>query len=128
MKEDDGKVGAKVVFLLRQQRNLYHQLKTLTDRQRQLAGTNSPELLVQIISGRRKLIAKLRQINEKLSLIKASWPKISVQIGIEHKTQARQIADEAQRILKQILKNSPPELSENLKSGKTEQLDGLFVE
>lgn len=128
MKEDDGKVGAEVVFLLRQQRNLYHQLKTLTDRQKQIVGTDSPELLVQIISGRRKLIAKLRQINEKLSLIKASWPKISIQIGVEHKNQARKIADEAKQILGQILKNSPPVVIENLKPNKAEQLDELFVE
>ena len=127
MKEDDGKVGAEVVFLLGQQRNLYHQLKTLTDRQMQIAETNSPESLVQIISGRRKLIAKLRQINEKLSLIKASWPKISIQIGAEHKNQARKIADEAQKILGQILKNSPPAVIENLKPNKAEQLDELFA-
>ena len=128
MNKDDRNVGAEVILLLTRQRNLYHQLNVLTEKQSQLTGTNSPELLLKIISGRRKLIVGLRQVNEKLRLIKSSWPTISMQIGVEHKTQARRIAGDAQKILERILKTSPPEVIDNLETSDAEQLDGLFVE
>ena len=102
MNEDDRNVGTELLLLLTQQRNLYHQLNVLTEKQSQLAMANSPEMLLKIISGRRKLIAGLRQVNEKLRLIKTSWSTISIQIGVEHKTQARRIAGDAQQILEQI--------------------------
>ena len=67
MKKHNTDIGVELLFLLRQQRYLYHQLKILTDRQQQLAGTTSPELLLGLISGRRKLVEKLRELESKLA-------------------------------------------------------------
>lgn len=58
MKEQNNEAGAELLFLLRQQRRLYHQFKMLSDRQRQLAGTDSPEQLLEVVFGRRENFGK----------------------------------------------------------------------
>ena len=95
-------IGPELVFLLRQQRSLYHQLRAVAEKQRQVAGTGSPELLLKITSGRRKLIEKLREVETKLQLIKANWPTVCRRIGSHHKAEARTMQDEIQAILGQI--------------------------
>jgi len=128
VQEDNKSIGADLVFLLKQQRNLYHQLMTLTNRQRQLGGVDSPELLLRIISGRSKLITKLKEVNDKLRLVRANWSRISPRIGPEHKVIARQMAGQTQQIYSRILEAGPADVVEKLQSSKAEQLDGLFVE
>jgi len=128
MKEHNSNAGMELLFLLRQQRYLYHQLKNLTDRQRQLAGTNSPELLLEVISGRRKLIEKLRELDDKLRPIKANWQKLSSQIGPEYKTQAEKIVNQVQEIIGQILAVTPTEATQNLPLNQDWKFDELFVE
>lgn len=73
MKKHNTNAGATLLFLLRQQRCLYHQLKILADRQQELAGTNSPEFLLGVISGCRKLVEKLREVDDKLRLVRTNW-------------------------------------------------------
>ncbi|MHC4062562.1 MAG: hypothetical protein ACYSR6_13315, partial [Planctomycetota bacterium] len=81
MKEYDRNAGLELLSLLRQQRYLYHQLRMLGDRQRRLAGSHSPQLLLEITSGRRKLVQKLRDLDCKLRPIKTNWPKLHRQIS-----------------------------------------------
>ena len=88
MKKHNTSVGVELLLLLSQQRHLYHQLKILTDRQHQSAGTNSPEMLSDIISKRRKLTEKLRKLDDKLRPIKANWRKLSSQVEPKYKAQA----------------------------------------
>ena len=128
MKKRNTNVGAELLFLLRQQRYLYHQLKNLTDRQRQLAGINSPELLLEVISGRRKLIEKLRELDDKLRPIKANWQKLSSQIEPEYKAQAEEIVSQVQEIVGQILAVTPHEMTENLPLHQDWEFDELFAE
>ncbi len=128
MKKLNGDVGVKLLFLLRQQRYLYHQLKILTDRGCQLAGANSPELLLEVITGRRKLIEKLRELDGKLRPIKANWQKLSDQIGPEHKVQAEEMANQVREIIGQILAVSPSETVQNLPLNEDCRFDGLFAE
>lgn len=127
MKKHNSEAGVELLFLLRQQRYLYHQLKILTDRQHQLAGTNSPELLLEVIIGRRKLVEKLRELNDKLRPIKANWQKLSPQIQPEHKLQANKIANEVQEIIGQIVALAPSETPQNLPLTEICSFDQLFV-
>jgi uncharacterized coiled-coil DUF342 family protein len=106
--------GVELLFLLRQQRYLYHQLKMLTDRQQQSAEINSPELLLGVITGRRKLIEKLQELDNKLRPIKANWEELSSQIGPEYKVQAEKIANQVQEIIREILTAAPFETTRNL--------------
>jgi len=128
MRKHNTDVGAELLFLLKQQRYLYHQLKTLTDRQRQLAGTNSPELLLEVILGRRKLVEKLRELDDKLRPIKAHWHKLSSQVRPEHKAQARKMVNQIQEIISQILAVNPSETTQNLLLRQDWKLDKIFAE
>lgn len=114
MKKHNYNPGVELLFLLKQQRYLYHQLKDLTERQQQLAGTNSPELLLEILTGRRKLIEKIRQLDAKLRPVKSNWQKLSAQITPEYKTQAHKMANQVQKIIGQILAAAPARTTQNL--------------
>ncbi|MHC4624707.1 MAG: hypothetical protein ACYS4W_12485 [Planctomycetota bacterium] len=128
MKEHNPNIGLELLALLRRQRYLYHQLRLLTDRQRQCAGTNSPKLLLQIIFGRRRLVEKLRDVNNKLRPVKADWPRLSRQITPESHTQARDIANQVRQIVAEIAATAPPEVSRNLPLGDGHVFGELFIE
>ena len=120
--------GVELLFLLRQQRYLYHQLKLLTERQRQLGQASSPEIILEVIFGRRKLIEKLRELNEKLRPIKANWRKLSRQIDPESKAQAHEMASQVQEIIGQILAGCPSETTRNLPLQQNWKHGELFAE
>lgn len=128
MKEHNTNMGAELLSLLRQQRYLYHQLRILTDRQRQLVGTNSPELLLEFISGRRKLVEKLKQLDDKLRPIKTNWQKLSSQIEPEHKEQACEMINQVQEIIGQIQAVIPTEMARNLPLHQDWKFDEIFAE
>lgn len=114
MSKYNANAGTELLFLLRQQRYLYHQLKDLSERQQELAGTNSPELLLEVITGRRKLVEKLRQVNNKLRPIKMNWPKVISQIGPEHQDQAHKMLGEVREIIGEIRAITTPETAQRL--------------
>ena len=128
MRNHNTNVGVELLFLLRQQRYLYHQLKILTKRQRELAGTNSPESLLEIISGRRKLVEKLRELNGKLRPIKTNWQKLSVQVEPADKAQAYKIVNQVQEIIGQIISVTPSEMTRNLPLDTDWKFDELLAE
>jgi len=128
MKNHNADAGVELLFLLRQQRYLYHQLKILTDKQQQSAGTNSPELLLEFISGRRKLVEKLRELEDKLRPIKANRQRLFGRIGSEYEAQAGEIANQVQEIIGEILAVSPPEMAQNLPLNEDCRFDELFAE
>jgi len=128
MKEHNSAIGVELLSLLRRQRYLYHQLKMLNDRQRNLAGKNSPELLLDLISGRRKLVEKLRKLDDRLRPIKANWPKLSGQVTPEHRMQAHRMANQIGQIIDHILATAPSQTAQNLLLNENCRFDELFVE
>ncbi len=93
MKLDNDKTGQDVVFLLKQQRNLYHQLRNLAEKQSKIMWADaSPEELVRILEGRRKLIEKLREVNSKLKPIRANWQTIKVKLKAPEIVQVQELA------------------------------------
>ncbi len=128
MKEHNSNAGAELLFILRQQRYLYHQLKDLTKRQQQLAGANLPELLLEVISGRRKLFEKLREVETKLRPIKTNWQRLQSRIEPEHREKAQKIANQVQEIIGEILTVDPDETSQNLPPDKDLKLNEHFAQ
>jgi len=106
--------STELLSVLRQQRYLYHQLKMLTDKQEQLTPPTSPESIIEIIFGRRKLIEKLQETNNKLRTIRENWEKISSQIDAEHKTEANDLISQTREIIKGIPPASMPGIAQNL--------------
>ena len=128
MKKYNANIGAELLFLLRQQRYLYHQLKLLTYRQHQLAGKNSSEEILEIIFGRRKLVEKILELGRKLSPIKSAWRKLSRRIEPKQKAEAHKIAVQVQEIVGEILAMAPPEITQNLPLLQDKETDKLFAE
>jgi hypothetical protein len=94
--------GLEFLNLLRQQRYLYHELRLLTLRKQEPSVTNSPELMLELISARRKLTEKLRDTNNKLRIVKANWHKILSQIGPKQMSQANKLAEQIKQLVTDI--------------------------
>ena len=94
--------GVQLVALLKQQRLTYPQLKILTDRRGQMVGSDSPELALQFIFGRRKLLQKLNEIESKLRPIKAQWGRIADQCDSKEIAHACELAAEVGEIVEEL--------------------------
>lgn len=93
----------ELLFMLKQQRALYYQLKNLAVQQQEVFNTsNSPQELVRILIGRRKLIDKLRQINFKVKTIKSNWSSIADKLTMEEKKIAKTIAQSINQIILEL--------------------------
>lgn len=121
-------IGVELLFVLTQQRYLYYQLKMLADRQQQLAGTSSPELLLEVIAGRRKLIEEFRDLNDKLRPIKANWQKLICQVRPEHKAQVHKMINQTHEIIGQISAVSPFQTTQNFPLHHHWKFDELVAE
>jgi len=110
-------VGMGLLFLLRQQRYLYYQLRDLAEMQRQPETIDSPELMLEVINGRRKLAEKLRVVSEKLSPIKANWGNICGQLGPGYRTKVQKLAEDVRQIVEGIPAAASPEASYPLYEG-----------
>ena len=108
MNKYNAKASMELLSLLKQQRYLYHQLKMLTEKQRRLTETNTPESAIEIIFGRRKLIEKIQESSNGLQTIRTNWEKISGQIDAEYKIQAGDLINQIQEIIKDIPPASMP--------------------
>jgi hypothetical protein len=113
MKKHNTNIGAELLSLLRQQRYWFHQLKTLTAKQQELVRTSSPELMLELISGRRKLIEKLREVDNKLRPVRTNWQTLSGQIGADYKKQIHEMANEVREIVSEIPAAVPSETTQN---------------
>ncbi|MFH1614123.1 MAG: hypothetical protein ABIG61_03430 [Planctomycetota bacterium] len=69
MRPEAQRICYDLPFLLRQKHNLYHQLYSLTEKQKQLSSDSSPETALIIAAGHRKLIEKLHHVQSRLSPI-----------------------------------------------------------
>jgi hypothetical protein len=63
----------RVLKLLTQQRDLYRQLEDLGHRQRTLISGDRPELLLDLLTHRQKLISELTVLNEHLAPVRQEW-------------------------------------------------------
>jgi len=102
MENNDTNAGHEFLNLLRQQRYLYHELRLLKLRKQEPSVTNSPELMLEIITGRRKLTEKLRDVNNKLRIVKANWHKLLSQIGPKQMSQANELAEQIKQLVTDI--------------------------
>ena len=102
MENHSNNPGHELLSLLRQQRYLYHELRALTHRKLDLAETDSPELMLEIVNGKRKLAEKLREINDKLRPIRANWHRLLSQIEPRQMAQANEMAEQIKRIVAEI--------------------------
>lgn len=63
----------QLIRLLTEQRDSYRALRALGDRQRTLISGDRPELLLNILQDRQKLVAALAAINQRLAPFRRDW-------------------------------------------------------
>jgi flagellar biosynthesis/type III secretory pathway chaperone len=81
----------RLIHLLGQQRELYLRLHDLSDRQRALIASDSPDLLLSILRDRQTLVAALVRLNEELAPYRRDW-------------EAGQLLEEINDLLRNILR------------------------
>jgi hypothetical protein len=103
------RIGVGLLFLLRQQRYLYYQLRDLAEMQQRTETNNSPELMLEVINGRRKLADKLREVTGKLAPIKANWGNICRRLGPEYRSKVQELVEEVRQIVEGMPAAATPE-------------------
>jgi flagellar biosynthesis/type III secretory pathway chaperone len=96
--------SARLIKLLRQQRDLYHSLHELSQRQRTLVCGDQPELLLRVLSERRRLVTRLAQINEQLAPCRQDWAGVYQGLSPECQQTAAGLLEEINRTLQSILR------------------------
>ena len=127
MNQNYDEIGIILVFLVRQQRNLYHQLKILAQSQTDAIGTNSPEAILQIMTARRKLIQKLEEIEEKLRPIRSKWDKLKNMITPQHYSEVKDMAIQVKELVADIRGIACSDITEKLPLGESEKMADLFA-
>jgi len=128
MTDHNSEIGGQLLSLLRQQRYLYHQLRILAKTQQQFAGKASPELLLEVTAGRRKLLDKLRELDNKLRPVKASWQKLRPQIAPDQMADVREVALHVRDMVREILAAAPAETNQRIDIADACTFDDLFAE
>ncbi|GAB4111149.1 MAG: hypothetical protein Kow00105_19820 [Phycisphaeraceae bacterium] len=100
----DPKAGFEVMFrLLTEQRDLYRQLKALSDQQSASIREGSTEQLLSVLSQRQNVIDSLSRLNAELAPYRDRWSQISDSVGDARKTQLRDMLDEIEQLLQQVV-------------------------
>lgn len=94
----------RLIHLLGQQRELYLQLRDLSDRQRALIASDSPDLLLSILRDRQTLVAALVRLNEQLTPYRRDWEAVQATLSDDVRQQAAQLLEEINDLLRNILR------------------------
>jgi hypothetical protein len=94
----------RLVALLTEQRDLYQQLRALSDRQRALISGNHPDTLLELLTHRRQIVAALAELNERLGPYRRHWDEIYNALPETQRAQASGLLQEVNGLLRVILK------------------------
>ena len=82
----------QLLELLREQRHLYRNLQSLSERQRRLISGDRPELLLNILRDRQMLVTQLARVNEQLSPYRNRWQEIYGQLPEAQRKRSVEVA------------------------------------
>ena len=94
----------QLVTLLTQQRDLYLQLRQLSDRQRGLISGNQPDTLLELLVQRRQIVSALTDLNERLGPYRRRWDDMYAALPDALRAQASGLLQEVNGLLRVILK------------------------
>jgi len=92
-----------LVKLLREQRDLYLQLRDLSRRQRSLVSGDRPELLLDVLAGRQRIVTQLAAINDELAPCRSDWPSTYDRLPPDMQIQVTAMVKEINETLQVIL-------------------------
>lgn len=94
----------RLVKLLREQRDLYHSLRDLSQRQRSLVAGDRPELLLDLLSSRKRIVTQLAAINDELAPCRRNWPAVYDQLPTETQGQVSELLKDINGTLQTVLR------------------------
>ncbi len=95
----------RLIALLTQQRDYYHRLRELSDKQRSMIAGDRPELLLTILRQRQELVAALARLNNDLGPFRRNWDAMYAALPEAIRSEASQILQEINGLLRVILRN-----------------------
>lgn len=94
----------RLLQLLTEQRDHYRALRALSERQRSLISGDRPEMLLNILQDRQKLVTSLVAINEQLAPFRRDWDAFLAGLSPETRSTAGALLEEVNELLAVILK------------------------
>ena len=98
-----GQQAEQFVRLLRAQKELYLQLRRLSDAQSETVSADDSDRLLSLLGSRQKLIDQLTRINRELAPFRDRWDDICGRMPTRHQTEARHVLRDVKELLTQIL-------------------------
>lgn len=95
--------GDDVLALLQQQVDLYRDLETLANRQRNLISEEDPHPLLRLLADRQKLTDELTATSRRLEPFRTNWPVVRESLTREQRSTADQLLTEAGERLGRII-------------------------
>ncbi|MGE0480452.1 MAG: flagellar export chaperone FlgN [Phycisphaerae bacterium] len=93
-----------LIALLTEQRDLYGQLRALSERQRELIVGDRPELLLNILHDRQTLVAALVRLNDQLAVYRRRWDEVYAALPVETRDRASTLLRDINALLGVILR------------------------
>ncbi|QOJ14277.1 MAG: flagellar protein FlgN [Planctomycetia bacterium] len=94
-----------VIALLTEQRRLYTELRTLSQRQRGLISGDQPEELLNVLRDRQSLVAALARLNHDLAPFRRNWEATYSALPEGDRTQAAELLSDVSALLRTILQS-----------------------
>ncbi len=94
----------QLIRLLEQQRDVYHQLRELSSRQRSVLAGDQPEQLLSVLRQRQEHVATLAKLNEQLAPFRRNWEATYADLPDEHRARASTLLQEINGLLCVILR------------------------
>ncbi len=98
-----GDTGQGVIGLLRRQRDLYRQLRSLAERQRGLVARNDAADLLSVLGDRQKVVQALAHLGRDLAPHREDWDQTREELGAEDREEADRILVEVRTILEEVI-------------------------
>lgn len=95
---------SELITLLDRQKAVYHQLRSLSQRQADEVAAADPESLLNTLSQRQVLIDQLVEISASVEPYKQAWPQFLSQLDEEVRVEIRARIEAVQALLDEIIK------------------------
>jgi hypothetical protein len=93
----------RLIDLLTKQRDLYHKLRDLSEKQRTMISGDRPDLLLNVLRERQELVTSLARLNEEMGPYRRNWDAAYSALPSEHRDEASGLLQEINGLLRVIL-------------------------
>jgi chaperonin cofactor prefoldin len=112
MQENPSQQVHVMLGLLAGQRDLYRQLKTLSEQQSRCVREGSTEELLSVLSQRQSVIEALSLSNAELAPYRDRWGDLATSAAPDQRQQVRDSLDEIERVLREVVEQDDRDRTE----------------